>query len=387
MLHKLRSEKWKFSLAASVVLNIVFLFLWLRALNAQAEGAEPEIMEVAVVVTATSAPTAESELPAPSAPLPVTATATAAPPIIEVTATTLPTETPLPTATATPEPSDTPAPSPTATETPSPQPSPSWLGYINYYREQGRLPLVSEESSWSLGSEAHSRYMVKTDFISHSQDRSSSWYSQAGLEAASNGNIAATSWFDAPFEWAIDYWISAPFHAVPMLDPQLRNVGFGYYREQDGGIVFAASMDVLRGLNQEFLDIEFPLMFPHDGGVASVRQSVLYEYPDPLTACPGYVKPTGPPIILQVGAGSGRPTIGGSSFRTGNTVLDHCVFGERTYVNPDAAAQRNGRRVLDVRDAIVLIPRLPLVPGGMYTASIVVDGQQVSWSFTAAELP
>lgn len=229
--------------------------------------------------------------------------------------------------------------------------------------------------------------MVKTDFVSHSQDSSSPWYSQDGLRAARSGNIAATSWFNAPPEWAIDYWISAPFHALPMLDPQLQSVGFGWYREQDGGIVFAANMDILNGLDQAFSDVTFPLMFPRDGGVADVRQSVLYEFPDPLTACPGFVKPTGPPIILQVGTGSGTPVIGGSSFRLGETALDHCTFGEATYVNPDAAAQHNARRVLDVRDAIVLIPRNPLIPGQSYTASITVDGQRVTWSFTAAELP
>lgn len=383
MLHIIRSEKWKVSLAASLMLNVVFLFFWLRALNAQVESAEPEIIEVAIVVTATSEPTSGAEQPQSSPSPTATPTEAAFPPTILATATVQPTETPLPTAMATPVPTDTPLP----TATPSPEPSPSWLGYINHYRDQGGLPPVSEDASWSLGSEAHSRYMVKTDFISHSQESSNPWYSQAGLDAARNGNIAATGWFEAPPEWAIDYWISAPFHALPMLDPQLRSVGFGWYREQDGGVVFAANMDILRGLDQEFLDVTFPLMFPRDGGVANVRQSVLYEYPDPLAACPGFVKPTGPPIILQVGAGNSRPTINGSSFRTGETALDHCTFGETTYVNPDAAAQSSGRRVLDVRDAIVLIPRLPLLPGRTYTASIVVDGQQVSWSFTAAELP
>jgi hypothetical protein len=246
---------------------------------------------------------------------------------------------------------------------------------------------VSEDVAWSLGSEEHSRYTVKTDFISHSEDNSNPWYSLAGSDAAQNGNLAATIWYEAPAEWAVDYWISAPFHALPMLDPQLQAVGFGWYREQDGGVVFAANMDILRGLNQELVDFSYPIMFPRDGGTAWVRQSVLYEYPDPLTACPGYSKPTGPPIILQMGTGRGTPIIGGSSFRSGDQVLDHCVFGENTYVNPDAAAQQSGRRILDVRDAIVLIPRVPLQPDKTYTASILADGQQVTWSFTAVSGP
>lgn len=385
MLRNFWSDRWKAGLVASLILNVVLLFFWLQALNAQVGTADPEIREVAVVVTATNEPTSEVEVPQPSPTTRATATDAAPATPTQETATSIPTNTPLPTVSATVAPSDTPLPTPTAT--PSPQATPSWLGYLNHYREQGGLPPLQEDVSWSLGSEAHSRYMVKTDFISHSQDSASPWYSQAGLDAAENGNIAATSWFEAPPEWAIDYWISAPFHALPVLDPHLQAVGFGWYRERDGGIVFGANMDILRGLNQEFLEVTYPLMFPRDGGVANVRQSVLYEYPDPLTACPGYVKPTGPPIILQVGAGSGSPSLGGSSFRTGEVALDHCTFGETTYSNPDAAAQRSARRVLDVRDAIILIPRLPLVPGKSYTASIVVDGQQVTWTFTAADVP
>lgn len=385
MLRNFWSDKWKASLVASLILNALLLFFWLQALNAQEGTVEPEIREVAVVVTATGEATIDVELSEPSPTVVSTATGTMTASPIQETATRIATNTPLPTVTATIVPTDTPLPTPTATLTP--QATPSWLGYVNDYRQQGGLRPVQEEVSWSLGSEAHSRYMVKTDVVSHSQDSTSSWYSQAGLDAAENGNIAATSWFGAPSEWAIDYWISAPFHALPMLDPQLRAVGFGWYREQDDGIVFAANMDILRGVDQEMLEINYPLMFPREGGVANVRQSVLYEYPDPLTACPGYIKPTGPPIILQMGAGGGRPSIGGSSLSTGEVALDHCTFGETTYTNPDAAAQRSGRQILDVRDAIVLIPRLPLVPGTDYTASIVVDGTQVTWSFTAAELP
>lgn len=376
----MRFDGWKLALIASLVLNGVLLALWLNSARAQ-PGQEPvEVSERIVVVTATGElPLVEPTVSSTEIVLP-SPTATATPETPTVTATLAP-----PTPTATSAPTDIPSPTPTAEAT-SP-PTPAWLGYVNQFRAEGNLEPVAEEVGWSLGSEAHSRYTVKTDFISHSQDSSSPWYTQAGVDAARNGNLAATAWYEAPPEWAIDYWISAPFHALPMLDPQLQNVGFGWYREQDGGIVFAANMDILRGLNQDLVDIAYPITFPRDGGRAWVRQSVLYEYPDPLTACPGYVKPTGPPIILQVGTGNSVPALGGSSFRSGDLVLDHCTFGETSYVNPDNAAQQSGRRILDVRDAIVLIPRLPLQPDRNYTASIVVDGEQITWSFTAVAGP
>ncbi|HZD10206.1 MAG TPA: CAP domain-containing protein [Candidatus Binatia bacterium] len=380
----IRSNVWRAGLIASLVANVLLFVLWLGALNAAPGEESPGADTVVVVVTATpgSSGGALAQVPSPTMLPPSTNTAT---PTQEPTATVASSATPVPTETATPIPTGTPLPTPTAT--PLPAPTPSWLGYVNRFREEGEVPPVSEDVAWSLGSEEHSRYTVKTDFISHSEDNSNPWYSLAGSDAAQNGNLAATIWYEAPAEWAVDYWISAPFHALPMLDPQLQAVGFGWYREQDGGVVFAANMDILRGLNQELVDFSYPIMFPRDGGTAWVRQSVLYEYPDPLTACPGYSKPTGPPIILQMGTGRGTPIIGGSSFRSGDQVLDHCVFGENTYVNPDAAAQQSGRRILDVRDAIVLIPRVPLQPDKTYTASILADGQQVTWSFTAVSGP
>lgn len=374
-----RFDGWQLALFASMILNAVFLFLWLNAATAQDSGVTDDAGERIVVVTATGVlevadrqPTATVTAPAsptqaPTMPLP-TATPTSPP---TETATAAPTETPTPTATA------------EATQAPTP----AWLGYVNLFRGEAGLEPVAENTAWSLGSEAHSRYTVKTDSITHSEDSSSPWYSQEGHDAARNGNLAATVWYEAPPEWAIDYWITAPFHGLPMLDPQLQAVGFGWYREQDGGTVFAANMDILRGLNQDLVDIAYPIMFPRDGGRAWVRQSVLFEYPDPLTACPGYVRPTGPPILLQVGSGSGVPALGGSSFRSEDQVLDHCAFGETTYVNSDSAAQQSGRRILDVRDAIVLIPRVPLQPDRSYTASIVVDGQQYTWTFTAVSGP
>lgn len=380
-----RFDGWKLALIASMILNGVFLFLWLNAAAAQSDGEGDEANERVVVVTATGV------LQVAEAQATATATAPASPTQAPTLPSPSPTVTPQPTVTATPAPTETPSP----TETPAPRatpeatqaPTPAWLGYVNLFRTEAEIGPLLEDVGWSLGSEAHSRYTVKTDFISHSQDRASPWYSQEGSDAARNGNLAATVWFEAPPEWAIDYWITAPFHALPMLDPQLQSVGFGWYREQDGGVVFAANMDILRGLNQDLVEIEYPIMFPRDGGRTWVRQSVLYEYPDPLTSCPGFVRPTGPPIILQVGAGRGTPALGGSSFRSGDRVLDHCAFGETTYSNPDSAAQQSGRRILDVRDAIVLIPRLPLEPDRSYTASIVVDGQQYTWTFTGAASP
>ena len=109
------------------------------------------------------------------------------------------------------------------------------------------------------------------------------------------------------------------------------------------------------------------------------------EYPSPLTSCPGYVAPSGPPIILQLGTGSVTPVVGATWLRRDGLDLAHCVFSETSYVNPDAAAQALGRNVLNSRDAVVIMPREPFVAGAEYTVSVTVNGVRYTWSFQTVE--
>jgi len=177
--------------------------------------------------------------------------------------------------------------------------------------------------------------------------------------------------------------MAAPFHAVGILDPRLTRVGFGSYREGDGGVQMAAALDVIRGLGALPAGTRYPIFWPAEGMTLPLR-SFWGEYPDPLTSCPGYRLPTGLPIIVQFGAGERTPRVTAHSLRDGGTALEHCVITEESYVNPDAGAQQTGRLILGQRDAVVLIPRQRLAGGATYTASLTVDGQTYSWTFAVA---
>jgi len=111
------------------------------------------------------------------------------------------------------------------------------------------------------------------------------------------------------------------------------------------------------------------------------------ETPSPLTSCPGYTSPAGLPLVIQVGSGAGVPVVTAHSFMRGNTPLEHCVFDETTYYNPDSSLQGLGRAILSSRDAIVLLARQPLTANTNYTASVTVDGQTHTWSFTVGNIP
>lgn len=108
------------------------------------------------------------------------------------------------------------------------------------------------------------------------------------------------------------------------------------------------------------------------------------EMPDPLTSCPGYTPPSGPPIFLQIGPGNQTPNVSSHTINQGSTTLDNCEFDETNYINPDSSAQSLGRSVLNMRDAIVLIPKNPLTSGLTYTISIVNSGNTYTWTIAVS---
>ena len=104
---------------------------------------------------------------------------------------------------------------------PPPPPDPDWLIYLNQFRASVGLHLLTENEDWSGGGWLHSRYMVKNDVVTHSQDPNNPWYSLAGHLAGQNGNTYVSGFMNASDNAAINFWMTAPFHALPMLHPRL----------------------------------------------------------------------------------------------------------------------------------------------------------------------
>src|SRR5581483_11635923 len=255
-----------------------------------------------------------------------------------------------------------------------------WLSQVNSHRNLAGLPEVTENPVWSDGCTKHARYMVKNNFIGHTEDSSNPWYTPEGLAAAQSSNLFASSG-KLTDDAAVDGWMEKPFHAVGILDPHLLKSGFGSYYESKTGVQTGACLDVLRGQGNLPNGVTFPIAYPKSGASMLASSYGGGESPDPLTSCPSYTAPTGPPIILQVGQGNVTPHVTAHSFSQGGTLLAHCVFDETSYLNPNSTEQALARAVLDTRDAIILLPRDPLSPGVAYTASITVNGQVYTWSF------
>jgi cysteine-rich secretory family protein len=257
---------------------------------------------------------------------------------------------------------------------------PGWLERLNLYRAAALLPPVVEDPALSGAVFQHAHYMVLHGIVKHSQNRRDSGATPEGAAAAAGSNLAGSIHSTEPDSWAVDTWMQAPFHALGILDPALQQVGFGIDRARSGRVQTAAGLDVTRGRNLVPLSVSYPIVWPAGGASVPLAMHTA-EYPSPLTSCPGYKAPTGLPLIVQLGSGAAVPHVTGSWLGEGERWLDHCVFDEGTYRNRDRVQQQLGRRILASRNAIVLIPREPLRSGSSYRAVVLVNGQQIDWTF------
>ncbi len=376
------------SLLINIALGVVLVLNNMRQ-SEQAEGdtqtSQPSlaslVTDTPVVATVTTAPVNEptaTPQPSPTPTQPAAPTETAVP---------LPTDTPPPpTDTATPAPTDTPVPSPT--NTPIPIPQPNWLAYINQFRQIAHLPTVTENIDFTAGSAWHSTYMVRNDNpIAHSEDPNNPLFDEIGDEAARMGNIFATTQTEALFNWAINFWFSAPFHALPLLDPRLETIGYGDFVEDGGDVKMAAVTDVRSGAGELPSSVTYPIFYPGDGAQTWIVRLSMHEWPDPYANCPGYQQPTGPAILLQLGTGELTPQVTAVAFSTDENVLDVCIFNETNYINDNAYAQEAGRSILNARDAVVIIPREQLIVGQTYTVFVTANGETYTWSFEIIKPP
>jgi hypothetical protein len=269
-----------------------------------------------------------------------------------------------------PTPIITPAPPPTVTPCPAPAGG-GWLSRFNFYRASANLPPVTGNAVWSDGDYKHGLYMVQTSQVTHYESTSYPQYTPEGDAAAQNGNIEVNSSTSFTDDQAIDFWMEAPFHAMGMMDPRLTQSGYGAYRATGYGTWAAGfALDVIRG--NSFTGGTYPVFWPGNGQTVPLRTYGGGEFPNPLTACPGYSVPTGLPIFIQVG-GNVATTAGPVHSFTGNgTALAHCVIDS---TNPSVGSN------LTQRGGVIIIPQQPLQPGVAYVVAITVNGVPYTWSF------
>ena len=266
----------------------------------------------------------------------------------------------------------------------------TWLGKLNEYRVSAGLPAVTELDALSKGDANHAHYLVANDAAMiragnvdasiHEEDPSRPFFTPEGKTAGALSDIDAV-YTDPPQSsnpsWAIENWITGPFHRMWLLNPALHQVGYGQYCEKG---ICAAALNIHSGADGA-AGVTTPVMFPADR--STIRNGTFsadeVEWPDPLATC-GYHTPTGIPITLQIGGSAPAGLEDYSLTRNGKPVAA-CAFDATTYKSKDRIASERVRKQLAQFAAIVMVPREPLVPGSTYTVKMTASGQSFSWWF------
>jgi len=282
---------------------------------------------------------------------------------------------------------------------PASMPALQWLAHLNAYRAMVKLAPVSDEPSLSEGELNHTRYLVEnyaalishgvnTGAAMHSEESGKPGFTPSGLHAAQTSDVAEWPGPTPPAspDWALDDWMTGAFHRINILNPNLREVAYGQSCGDFG--VCTAALNVLAGAERPILGalpLAAPILFPPPN--STVALGPLHgEWPDPVSACPGYGTSAGLPITLQLGAmvdarlGAYRLTRDGAS----PINLEACGLDASSYGNPDAIAQERGRQILRGFGAAVVVPRLPLDKGASYTISMTVNGREYKWRFSTS---
>jgi uncharacterized protein YkwD len=265
----------------------------------------------------------------------------------------------------------------------------TWLERINFFRSGAGLDPIRDDTKLSAAATAHSNYLLLNfaeDIRSakpmsgsaYEESAGKTGYTESGAREAANLQLEwGCSTYDAAQQ--IDHWIAGPFHRLAMLDPYLAAAGYG---EASGDGCWVAALR-LPPPNDQVKRYPRAIEFPPDGAASALDWPGL-EAPDPLASCPGYERPTGLPLTLQLGRlVSTNPSA--HSLTEDGKPIEHCVFDAPSYLNADSKAQEYGRWNLRNASAVVMVPRAPLRPGSHYAASITANGVPYTWSFTAAE--
>lgn len=277
-------------------------------------------------------------------------------------------------------------------------PTKGWLTLVNYYRVGSGLSRVTANPTWVAGLEDHLRYLAKTPqkyFVGkyqslHTENPASPYYTSIGAKEGGSSDLYE-GYVGATPDQLIDGWLSAPFHAIGMLRPNLKQVAFASTPKTGD-----AGLDVISGLT-EISRItlksgkEKPpsqVLFPGNGTVTDLSTDLSGESPNPLKTC-HWSGVSGVPLfalLTSVPSRSLSATLKGPHGTESTAADTLCVVDSNDYVSPTTIYGPTGAEILSSTDAVLLIPRAPL-PAGRFVASIFQAGKPaISWTFSEGAL-
>lgn len=151
------------------------------------------------------------------------------------------------------------------------------LAKVNAYRARANLPAVALDPQLSRGCLAHARYIVLNadhpalqGLGAHDEDPKLPGFSEAGRQAGKASDIAIGDY--EPLD-GVDAWMATLYHRVPILEPNLKTIGFGCARGRRLGWITV--LNVVTGRDRRVRphpvfypapdQTDVPLNFPNGG--------------------------------------------------------------------------------------------------------------------------
>lgn len=124
------------------------------------------------------------------------------------------------------------------------------FAYVNYFRTLAGVPAVNYDATLNDNCFQHARYMAENNHLTHQQDPTLPYASDAGQICAAKGNVWLGGTAPAPY-WqtyhSVNGWMASTGHRLWLLYPTTPTFGYGFYTAATNRA--GAALDVLSAAN------------------------------------------------------------------------------------------------------------------------------------------
>jgi hypothetical protein len=239
----------------------------------------------------------------------------------------------------------------------------SWLTTVNYYRAMAGLAPVTENPTMSAAAYKHSCYMLYND-ITHYETVGMPGYTAEGAAAGVKSNVSVSTVINTAARTHVELWMTGPFHAIGMLRPGLRTVGFGKCdlsttTKWHSG----ATLNILDGIDRTVARPSTPILFPGNGTTTNLNKFIA-ESPNPVAAC-GWSGEAGLPVLALMPE---AVTTVSASMVGPNGPVETCPLfagnlGRLDNPNTTTDESATPKAIFASENAVSVLPRTALAPG------------------------
>jgi hypothetical protein len=250
---------------------------------------------------------------------------------------------------------------------------------LNKARKQCGLREVTLAADLSVGCGNHAKYLVVNkgnpllDGLEghHHERKELKEFTEDGAKAASNSVIAEVGGPNGAASQAIETWLANFYHRIPLLNPNLNEVGIGYFR---GTSSVVACIDARS--NHSKKETSETVCYPASGQKNVPLKFAGNEHPDPIPS--DYPGPVGFPITITFPTSKTITQVAVKLFDPRKTMLPYIVS------TPEFPATS-----FDQLNTVCIFPKLILRRATTYTVQLrcLVSGDpyERTWQFTTME--